>query len=462
LKVKARPEENPVIRKNRNIIKRSREICHGKRGEGPVIYWMDRDHRIADNWALLYAQQEALLRGKDLHVVLLYSKNMVEHSCQQPFLLEGLVELREEAKRYNIGFTVLDGEAEDILPRFLVRYDCHLLVTDFSPLREKRRICRKFTEVITVPFVEVDAHNIIPAWVVTTKKEYAAYTLRPKVNRLLSDYLTDFIEVARHPSKPGLDTADFPDITNQLDSMLQVFTCGFPAGERQALSGVREFLASGLDRYEQERNNPNLNGQSGLSPYLHFGHLAPQRLAWEVEKAEALQASKECFLEELIVRRELSDNFCLYEASYDSFEGFPDWARKSLNLHRGDKREFIYDLNQLENAETHEELWNSCQRDLLTSHKLHGYLRMYWAKKILEWTTGPEEALYNTIYLNDKYSLDGCDPNGYAGIAWSIGGVHDRAWPEREVFGKIRYMNERGCRRKFEVDRYIAEISLGK
>ena len=218
---------------------------------------------------------------------------------------------------------------------------------------------------------------------------------------------------------------------------------------------MQKFIAKGLDRYEQNRNNPNLSGQSELSCYLHFGQLAPQRLAYEVYHCEADKAGKETFLEELVVRRELADNFCFYEKNYDSFAGFHPWAQKSLEQHRADKREYTYDLRQLEHGETHEELWNSCQRNLVTSNKLHGFLRMYWAKKILEWTSSPEEALEYAIYLNDTYSIDGTDPNGYTGVAWSIGGVHDRAWKERPVYGKIRYMNERGCRRKFDVDEYI-------
>ena len=169
--------------------------------------------------------------------------------------------------------------------------------------------------------------------------------------------------------------------------------------------------------------------------------------------------TKENFLEELVVRRELADNFCLYESAYDRFDGFPDWARQTLNQHRSDKREYLYTLNEFERGKTHERLWNACQQDLIRSGKLHGYLRMYWAKKILEWTPDPETALDYAIILNDRYSLDGRDPNGYTGIAWSIGGVHDRAWRERPVFGKIRYMNEAGCRRKFDVDSiYVPSI----
>ena len=157
----------------------------------------------------------------------------------------------------------------------------------------------------------------------------------------------------------------------------------------------------------------------------------------------------------MIIRRELSDNFCEYEKNYDYFEGFHHWAQKSLNEHRNDEREYIYTDEQFEEADTHDPLWNAAQNQMKTTGKMHGYMRMYWAKKILEWSPSPEIALQVAINLNDKYELDGRDPNGYTGIAWSIGGIHDRAWFERPVYGKIRYMNYNGCKSKFNVFKYI-------
>jgi len=191
---------------------------------------------------------------------------------------------------------------------------------------------------------------------------------------------------------------------------------------------------------------------------LHFGQLAPLRVALTVQKAQISDEDKNCFLEELIVRRELADNFCLYETNYDNLSGFPDWAQRTLSDHRHDRRPYCYSTEQFANGSTHSKLWNSCQQELKHRGKLHGYLRMYWAKKILEWSEEPEEALAIAIELNDRYALDGRDPNGYTGIAWSIGGVHDRAWKERPVFGKIRYMNENGCRRKFDVERFVTNV----
>ena len=219
-----------------------------------------------------------------------------------------------------------------------------------------------------------------------------------------------------------------------------------------------DFINHRLDEYDSLRNYPERDGQSGLSPYLHFGQISAQRIALAVTAAEAPAASKKAFLEELIVRRELSDNYCFYNKNYDHFEGVPNWAKITLNKHRDDPREFLYSPEQLEQALTHDDLWNSAQKEMVITGKMHGYMRMYWAKKILEWTGSPEEALAVAIFLNDKHSLDGRDPNGYAGIAWSIGGVHDRPWGERKIFGMIRYMNYNGCLRKFNVKEYIRKI----
>jgi deoxyribodipyrimidine photo-lyase len=201
---------------------------------------------------------------------------------------------------------------------------------------------------------------------------------------------------------------------------------------------------------------------------LHFGQIGAQRIAAEVLRWDGDLESRETFLEQLIVRRELSDNFCFYNVRYDSLEGCPDWALRTLEDHLSDPREHLYDLDRFEAAATHDELWNAAQIELTFTGTMPGYLRMYWAKKILEWTEHPAEAHRIALLLNDRYQLDGRDPNGYVGVAWSIGGVHDRPWTERPVFGKIRYMNASGCRRKFDVTRYVTrgrglqgELDLG-
>jgi deoxyribodipyrimidine photo-lyase len=226
-------------------------------------------------------------------------------------------------------------------------------------------------------------------------------------------------------------------------------------GEDAARLALERFVDTKLADYDSARNDPTRDGQSNLSPYLHFGQLAPQRTAWEIDQAQVSPDARGAFLEELFVRRELSDNHCWYNQAYGSFHGLPAWAQRTLDAHRADPRDFFYTYAEFEQAETHDPLWNAAQRALLRTGKMHGYMRMYWAKKVLEWSPAPEDALRDVIRLNDTYSLDGRDPNGYVGAAWSVGGLHDRPWANRPVFGQIRYMNFKGCRRKFDVDAYI-------
>lgn len=448
-------------RRNNDIERRSRGLLDGRRGDGPVVYWMSRDQRVDDNWALLWAQQEAIIRRKPVLVVFCMAPGYPGATLPHyRFMLKGLQHIPQRLRQYNMGFALLERSPEQALPSFLHKIDAHVLVADFDPLTIKRQWKSRLIKELTLPFFEVDTHNIIPAWIVSTKKEYAAYTLRPKINRLIDRFLSDIPVAKRHPFPCSLPAGevDVEHLANEVADQTPGAHNELTAGEDAALQAAQKFVAEKLIHYAERRNNPCLDGQSGLSPYLHFGQLSPQRLAWLVNKVALPPETKEVFLEELVVRRELSDNFCFYEPLYDQSAGFPDWAQTTLDQHRQDKREYVYSLADLEAGATHESLWNACQHDLVMSGKLHGYLRMYWAKKILEWTVDPESAMAYAITLNDRYSLDGRDPNGYAGIAWSIGGVHDRAWQERPVFGKIRYMNAAGCRRKFDVDGYIRSV----
>ncbi len=438
---------------------RSRLLQRGHLGDGPVIYWMSRDQRVHDNWALLYAQERALALHRGLIVVfcidLDYPAANLRHFA---FLLHGLEELQHTLQKAAIGFYLLPGAPDIALPPFLKKINPALLITDFDPLRIKKQWKKDILRYCSMPVFEVDAHNIVPCWLASDKREYAAYTIRKKIQRLLPRFLTDFPPLEKHPYSSATQPFSARTYLKQIKDKSVAEVHWIHPGERAGKNLLAEFLAHGLHSYSTERNNPCLDGQSNLSPYFHFGQLAPQRVAWEVEKSPADLENKEAYLEELIIRRELSDNFCYYSHDYDRCTTFPDWAGKSLDIHRGDVRSYIANLQTLESATTEDELWNACQQDLAGQGKLHGYLRMYWAKKILEWSASPEEAMYNAIYLNDKYSLDGRDPNSYAGVAWSIGGVHDRAWAERPVFGKIRYMNSNGCKRKFDIACYLKRV----
>ena len=442
---------------------RIRLLQDGTKKSGPVLYWMSRDQRIHDNWALLFALHLAKETGKGLITAFALQPDFLEAAYRQyGFMLKGLMKLEPEFERLNIPFTILLGKPEEVIPVFVNDNNISAIVSDFDPLKIKRIWKREVAKNINIPFYEVDAHNIVPCLFASQKEEYGAYTLRPKIHRLLPDFLDEFPKPEALNITPNVKIKqnDWNSIENSLNIDFSVKEIEeFTPGEEGANEMLDNFLKNKLDNYENGRNNPVLDAQSNLSPYLHFGQLSAQRIALNIRKYFPVSASSEAFLEELIVRRELADNFCYYNTKYDSFEGFKDWAKESLNKHRTDKREFVYSLEQFEQALTHEDLWNAAQKELLNKGKMHGYMRMYWAKKILEWSETPEEALKTAIYLNDKYSLDGRDPNGYTGCAWSIGGIHDRAWTERPVFGKIRYMNYNGCKRKFDVEEYIKSNS---
>jgi deoxyribodipyrimidine photo-lyase len=439
--------------------RRVRELNRRAPAEGPVVYWMSRDQRVADNWALLHAMELASARGSTVAVVFCLVSSFLGATWRQyDFMLEGLKEVEKELEARNIPFLLLSGDPVEVIVPLVEDLGCGALVTDFDPLKVKREWRAKLAEALDIPVCEVDAHNIVPCRQASDKQEYAAYTIRPKISRLLAGFLVEFPEArprrsASHPRFAGADW-DGARRTLRLDGSVEPVSWIKP-GAGQAVLALSEFIEHRLPLYATGSNDPNRGAQSDLSPYLHFGQLSAQRVALAVARSTAPEEARDSFLEQLIVRRELADNLCWYNADYDSVACFPDWAKKTLDEHRGDARPYRYDSEQLEAAQTHDDLWNAAQLEMVRTGKMHGYMRMYWAKKLLEWTRSPEEAMDIAIRLNDTYELDGRDPGGYAGIAWSIGGVHDRAFKERAVSGKIRYMSYAGCRRKFDVDAYI-------
>jgi deoxyribodipyrimidine photo-lyase len=420
---------------------------------------MSRDQRVNDNWALLYAQKLSLQKEVPLAVIFCLVPDFLGATIRQyGFMLKGLREVERNLKRHGITFHLIKGQPEKKILSFARRYKIGTLITDFDPLTIKKRWKREVAKAIDIPFYEVDTHNIIPCWVASSKQEYGAYTLRPKIKRLLPLFLEECpkLKSNRFFWKNSTVKIDWEGVLKKLrvDTTVPEVDWIIP-GEKAAKKVLNHFIKNKLAYYADMRNDPNQDGQSHLSPYLHFGQIAPQRIALEVKKSDAPGKIKEAFLEELIIRRELSDNFCFYNARYDHTSAFPLWAQKTLTMHCRDKRTYLYDSKSLERGETHDPLWNAAQMEMVKKGKMHGYMRMYWAKKILEWTHSPEEAMKIAIYLNDKYELDGRDPNGYTGIAWCIGGVHDRAWGDRNIFGKIRYMSYSGCKSKFNVAEYI-------
>lgn len=443
-----------------------------KRLNGPVVYWMFRDQRVRDNWALIHAIDQA--NKSDVPVAIafnLFDSFLGAKARQLGFMLRGLQKLHLHLEEtLKIPFFLFQGEAVDTIPNFLKECDASLLVTDFSPLREprswKEKICQRVGASVSIH--EVDAHNVVPVWVASNKMEYSAKTLRGKINKLLEEYLIDFpIFGPPERSWPSASSSiDWPsiiaDVVRKGSEVPEIEWCtaGEDAAMEMLIGSQNGFLTNRLKGYSTDRNNPlKPKALSSLSPYLHFGQIAAQRCALEARKVQKLYPQAiASFLEELVVRRELADNFCFYQPQYDNLKGAWDWAQKTLMDHASDKRELLYTRQQLEKGQTADPLWNACHLEMVHYGKMHGFMRMYWAKKILEWTSSPEEALATSIYLNDKYEIDGRDPNGYVGCMWSICGVHDQGWKERPVFGKIRYMNYKGCMRKFDVEGYIAYV----
>jgi deoxyribodipyrimidine photo-lyase len=427
--------------------------------KGNVIYWMSRDQRVKDNWGLLHARQIAEENEKELAVVFCLVDKFLEAGLRQyDFMLHGLGDVSHDLQVKNIPFYILTGNPPEILMNFGENHNVSHIICDFDPLRIKKDWQKEIAQSQNFNLIEVDSHNIVPARVASNKVEFGAYTIRPKIKKKLNEYLGDFPVL-----KPQSKTKEFTiqsyvwsEINKKIKANKEVGILEWlHPGESSASDMLDFFISEKLSSYSTDRNDPNKDALSNLSPYLHFGHIAAQRVALEILKRVDSDENTESYLEELIIRRELSDNYCFYNPDYDSLKNIPDWAKKTLSEHKADEREFIYSMEEFEQAKTHENLWNAAQRELVVSGKLHGYMRMYWAKKILEWSVSPEEALKIAIYLNDKYNLDGRDPNGYVGCAWAIAGVHDRAWQERPVFGKIRYMNYNGAKRKFDTDSYI-------
>ncbi|KAF8379312.1 hypothetical protein HHK36_028745 [Tetracentron sinense] len=461
---------------------------------GPVVYWMFRDQRLKDNWALIHAVDQA----NKANVPVAVAFNLFDHfldakARQLGFMLRGLQQLQRNLEEtFEIPFFLFQAKAVETIPNFLRECGASVLVTDFSPLREVRKwkeeICERVSDSVSVQ--EVDAHNVVPVWVASAKLEYSARTIRSKIHKLLPEFLIDF-PALQSPSikwvagNPVIDWENLiADVLRKGAEVPELEWCepGESAAMEVLLGSKHGFLSTRLKNYSTDRNNPlKPKGLSGISPYLHFGQISAQRCALEARSFRKLNPqSCDAFLEELIVRRELADNFCFYQPQYDSLQGAWEWARGTLMAHAADKREHVYTKEQLEKAKTADPLWNASQLEMIHYGKMHGFMRqsinwtspgilaryrltpvtfqMYWAKKILEWTTGPEEALSIAIYLNDKYEIDGRDPNGYVGCMWSICGVHDQGWKERPIFGKIRFMNYAGCKRKFDVDGYVTYV----
>lgn len=443
-----------------------------------VVYVMSRDQRVADNHALLCAQRDALSQKLPLVVFfVLMPKHGVRAREHFAFMLDGLEEVARDLKKLNIPFVAHAGDQHKELEKFARTAKPAAVYFDFSPLREPRALQKTYAAQAKHPCHVVDTHNIIPLWCASDKQEFAAHTFRHKVHAHLEEFLVEPEKIKKHPHRFTKKVASHVSFRELRKKIEKIEACGITPvhepGEKAARKTILHFTRTKLKNYAHKRNDPVADGQSELSPYLHFGQIASLRVALHITKhvkkkpllfteprmAQAGDMSSEedgmnALLEEMIVRKELSDNYCFYNRDYDSLNGAPRWALDTLANHEKDERDYVYTKKQWEDAQTHDPAWNAAQNQLRKTGKMHGYMRMYWAKKILEWSKNPKEAHAIALYLNDHYSLDGGDPNGFVGVLWSIAGLHDRPWSERDVFGKIRFMNAAGLKRKFDIDAY--------
>ena len=430
-----------------------------------VLYWMQMFKRASHNYALNFAIQMANDRGLPLVVYegLKFYYPWANDRIHT-FILEGVAEKNEEFSERGIRYVFyLQRNGRD--PRYTVARlakNAALLVTDDFPCFIVPDHNQRISE-LKLPVFAVDANGMVP-FSVLPKEEYAAYTIRPKINRWLPDVQRRIItpSIKKKGRKVDIDcpetevgSANIAELVASCDIDHSVKPSKlYQGGTENGRKRLRYFVQNILSKYDDTRNEPSVDGCSRLSPYLHFGFLSIQEVVEAVERAKAPKASKEAFLEEAIVRRELSFNLTRHNRHYDSLKALPPWAQQTMRDHKDDEHPELIDAEKIEAAETYDELWNAAQRELLVTGHLHNYARMLWGKKVIEWQRTYEMAFELLVHLNNKYALDGRDPNSYAGILWCFG-KHDRPWFERDIFGKIRYMSSKSMAKKFKAKRYI-------
>ena len=380
--------------------------------KGEIVYLCEREIRAKDNFALQFAIEKS--KELNLSLKIIHPKIKYDYRQKQRFIDNQVEQTKTQFSNIGLDFEIIENTPVEIIKNTKPA----ILIIDFNPILK-----RDYLKNADFKIYEIDGHNIIPAKFVSKKQEYSAATLRIKIYHNIYPFLTEFMNL----------TSDKVEADYVLD----------------------DFIKNKLQYYSENKNDPSVNVISSLSKYLNLGFISSQRIALEVIQSGVKDINKETFLEELIIRKELSDNFCLYSKSFKNFSSIPNWAKMSLENHKYDIRPYIYSIEMLESAKTHDKLWNATQTQLVKEGIIHGYLRMYWAKKILEWMSTPEEALKTAIYLNDKFAYDAPSANGYVGILWAIGGLHDRAFADYPVTGKVRRMTYDSIKRKYDLFSYI-------
>ncbi len=440
---------------------RVRELNDQDVRDGPyVLYWLQSSQRAEFNHALEYALGRANELDKPLLVAFGLMDDYPEANLRHyHFMLEGLQDVEQALKKRKIGFVLQRGAPDEVALK-LAR-DAALVVCDRDYLRLQRRWRERLADEAPCSVVQVESNVVVPVELASGKKEHAARTLRPRLTRHLQRFLVELPPLEpKHPSLeldvPGEDLSNLDGLLKRLKLEQQIPPVSLFRGGTAAAKEVLKAFLTTFGGYAKNRNQPQTSDVSHMSKYLHYGQISPVYVALEVRKAGA-NTDTETYLEELIVRRELPMNFVYYEPDYDRYSALPEWARKTLAEHRGDAREYVYTREQLEDAGTHDPYWNAAMRELRFTGYMHNYMRMYWGKKILEWSETPETAFETTLHLNNTYFLDGRDANSFANVAW-VFGQHDRGWTERAVLGKVRYMSAGGLERKADPEGYVKKV----
>jgi len=434
-----------------------------------VLYWCSEAQRAEENPALEYALWRANQLGQGVVVAFGLDADFPEATERTfRFMLEGLADLKAALNERGLKLVAARGKPSQVALE--LAQDASLLVCDKAYLRTQRLWRDEVADEAPCPAIEVETELIVPVETASDKAEYAARTLRPKVHKHFEKFCrrvtsqpvqVESLRLAVH-AKNGIELGG----PGEIDALLKKLNCDtsvpavslFRGGTSEAKQVWNRFLRSSFDSYDRNRNQPQTDDVSHMSKYLHYGQISPVYLADSARAAASGgKADKDSFIEELFVRRELAFNFAYFNPDYDSFNCLPDWAHKTIDKHRADPREHTYTREQLDNCETHDPYWNAAMREMKHTGYMHNYMRMYWGKKIYEWTAKPEEAFANTLALNNRYFLDGRDPNSYTGVAWCYG-VHDRPWQERPVFGQLRYMNANGLKSKAKPDKYVEKV----
>lgn len=425
-----------------------------------VLYWMQGAFRTHYNYSLEFAIRMAKEYKLPLTVLIIVDFSYPEANARtMKFFLDGIKDVVDNLKERRIPVHVRRGSFVEVFKSYYEKSS--LIVTDKPYLPKTINLHRAVYSNLDAQIYEVDSNLVVPANLSSEKKEAGAYTIRPKILRLLNKFSRDFQMETYNGAR--IETILEVDLEKQSElTEIMKATSPSPApykgGEIEASKVLKEFLETKFHYYSKLRGDPSGDVESNLSPYLHYGHISPVMILKEASKVDTSADNFDSLLEQLVIRRELAHNFTLFSGNLEDLQTIlPGWAFKTLLEHQKDQREYLYTVCELEEGKTHDKYWNAAQTELVGRGKIHNYMRMYWGKKIIEWTGSIADAYRTMIYLNNKYALDGRDPNSYAGIAWCFG-LHDRPFMERNIFGKVRYMSAKGLERKFEMQKYIERI----